>query len=72
MAQFQALKEIKRAPLKLTPSNGVDNNNVVTESGVVSNLTDQVMCFCGKHVSLIELNKEPSLFCFQCSKRYHS
>lgn len=56
------LKDIKRPPLKLAVNSTVQNqnNNVITESGLVANLSDQVMCFCGKHVSLIEKSKESS------------
>lgn len=35
----------------------ISTSNVVTEGGAVVNLSDQVMCFCGKHVSLIDPNK---------------
>lgn len=57
-SKVQPLKEIRRAPLTLATNNGVNsNNNVVTEGGIMANLSDQVMCFCGKHVSLIEPNK---------------
>lgn len=54
------LKDIKRPPLKLAVNSTVQNNNVIKESGLVADLSDQVMCFCEKHVSLIEKNKEPS------------
>ena len=50
--------------------NGV--NRPVTESGVVTNLSDQDMCFCGRHVSLIDPTKEPSFLCYHCDKRYHT
>lgn len=60
MANVPFLKDIKRPPLKLAVNSTVQNNNVVTESGLVANLSDQDMCFCGKHVSLIEKSKESS------------
>jgi len=62
MATTPYLKDIKRPPLRLAVNSTVQNqnNNVVSESGIVANLSDQVMCFCGKHVSLIEKSKELS------------
>jgi hypothetical protein len=62
MTATHFFKDNKRPPLKLAVNSTVQNqnNNLVSESGVVANLSDQVMCFCGKHVSLIEKSKEHS------------
>lgn len=38
----------------------------------MTNLSDQDMCFCGKHVSLIESTKEPFFECMHCNKKYHT
>jgi hypothetical protein len=57
MTKLPPIRDVKRAPLTLAVNTTITSNNVVTESGAVTNLSDQDMCFCGKHVSLIEKSK---------------
>lgn len=47
-------------------------NLLISDTGPVLNLSDQDMCFCGKHVSLIEKGNEPFFLCYHCSRTYHT
>lgn len=62
----------KRQPLTIATSNNNNMINFISESGNVTNLSDQDMCFCGKHISLIETSKDPYFHCVHCEKKYHT
>ena len=39
---------------------------------MVTNISDQDMCFCGRHVSLIENSAESHFECQHCRRKYHT